>query len=51
MTAEVKKVIENTIDLIESNNFIEVYEDLTYDLNPGYGNQEQMIGEFTTCML
>lgn len=51
MTAELKDFIENSIDLIESNNFVEVYEDLAYDLSPGYGTQEQMIGEFTTCML
>ena len=51
MTPELKDFIENSIDLIESNNFVEVYEDLAYDLEPGYGTYEQMIGDFTTCML
>ena len=51
MTPKLKEFIENSIDLIESNNFVEVYEDLAYDINPGFGTQEQMIGEFTTCML
>lgn len=51
MTAELKEFIENNIDLIEANNFVEIYDDLAYDITPGYGTQEQMIGEFTTCML
>ena len=51
MTPELKEFIENNIDLIESNNFVEVYEDLAYDLEPGYGTYEQMIGDFTACML
>lgn len=51
MSELLKEFIENSIDLIESNNFVEVYEDLAYDLEPGYGTYEQMIGDFTTLML
>lgn len=51
MTPELKEFIENSIELIEGNNFVEIYEDLAYDINPGSTAQEQMIGEFTTCML
>lgn len=51
MTKELKEFIENSIDLIESNNFVEIYEDLAYDIDPTHSLQEQLIGEFTKTML
>lgn len=51
MTAELKEFIENSIELIEENNFVEIYDDLAYDISPGSTDQEQMIGEFTKTML
>ena len=51
MTSELKNFIEENIELIESNDFVEIYEDLAYDIDPAHSLQEQLIGEFTTCML
>lgn len=51
MTPELKEFIENNIELIESDNFVEVYEELAYDVGPGYEAQAQMVGEFTALML
>ena len=51
MTSELKNFIEENIELIESNDFVEIYEDLAYDIDPSHSLQEQLIGEFTTCML
>lgn len=51
MTNQLKEFIENSIDLIEANNFVEVYEDLAYDIDPTNSLQEHLIGEFTKIML